>query len=86
MGGKGVGNFNDLYKRMKGRYLIVLEGDDFWTYAYKLQKEYDFLEAHPDYIALMIQKWSMKTGIRGIGLILAVENQSIQYGIFARGY
>lgn len=52
MGGKGVGNFNDLYKRMKGRYLIVLEGDDFWNYAYKLQKEYDFLEAHPDYIAV----------------------------------
>ncbi|WP_270400778.1 glycosyltransferase family 2 protein [Mitsuokella multacida] len=52
MGGKGEGNFNDLYKRMQGRYISVLEGDDFWTYEYKLQKEYDFLEAHPDYIAV----------------------------------
>lgn len=52
MGGKGIGNFNDLYKRMKGKYFIILEGDDFWTYEYKLQKEYDFLEAHPDYIAV----------------------------------
>nr|WP_317430052.1 glycosyltransferase family 2 protein [uncultured Mitsuokella sp.] len=52
MGGNGDGNFNDLYSRMKGRYFIVLEGDDFWTYEYKLQKEYDFLETHPSYIAV----------------------------------
>jgi glycosyltransferase involved in cell wall biosynthesis len=46
------GNFYDLYARMKGKYFIILEGDDFWTYEYKLQEEYDFLESHPDYIAV----------------------------------
>lgn len=45
-------NFSDLYSRMKGKYFIVLEGDDFWNYEYKLQKQYDFLENHSDYIAV----------------------------------
>lgn len=46
------GNFTDLYARMKGRYFIILEGDDYWTYDRKLQEQYDFLESHPDYTAV----------------------------------
>lgn len=46
------GNFTDLFSRMRGRYFIILEGDDFWTYENKLQIEYDFLENHPDYMAV----------------------------------
>ncbi len=40
----------DLFRRAEGQYIAVLEGDDFWLDAYKLQKQYDFLESHPDYI------------------------------------
>ena len=47
-----AGNFDDLYSRMTGKYFIMLEGDDYWTYEYKLQREYDFLETHPDYVAV----------------------------------
>ncbi len=47
-----TGNGDDLYRRSQGRYLITLEGDDYWTYEHKLQKQYDFLESHPEYIAV----------------------------------
>ena len=44
-------NFMDLYKRMSGDYFIVLEGDDYWCYEYKLQEQFDFLENNLEYIA-----------------------------------
>lgn len=47
-----INNFYDLYRRMKGKYYIVLEGDDYWISPQKLQMQVDFLENHPDYIAV----------------------------------
>lgn len=46
-----VGNGEDLYARARGKYLAEIEGDDFYLYPHKLQRQVDFLESHSDYVA-----------------------------------
>ncbi|SDB46545.1 Glycosyl transferase family 2 [Pseudobutyrivibrio sp. YE44] len=45
------GNVADLTMRTTGEYVAFIEGDDFWIDENKLQKQVDFLDSHPDYVA-----------------------------------
>lgn len=57
---QNVGGSRNMYGVLRqccGKYIAILEGDDWWDCADKLQYQYDFMEAHPEYVGMYCNSW-----------------------------
>ena len=57
---QNVGGSKNMYgvlRQCRGKYIAILEGDDWWEAEDKLQYQYDFMESHPQFIAMYCNSW-----------------------------
>ncbi len=61
-------NFIRSLKESKGKYIALCDGDDYWIDTKKLQKQFDFMEAHPDFSECFTNSYvlDVKTGDKKI--------------------
>lgn len=45
-------NIYNTMRKAKGKYIVILYGDDYWLSNKKLQTQYEFLEKNPSYIGV----------------------------------
>ncbi|MBE3141066.1 MAG: glycosyltransferase, partial [Thermoplasmata archaeon] len=65
--GKNLGivpNFVQTFAECRGEYIAILEGDDYWTDPYKLQKQIDFMVSDTD-CTLVFHSVEIISGVDG---------------------
>lgn len=60
-----------------GKYVAVCEGDDYWCDEHKLQKQYEIMEAHPEYSASVHQTKSVNCLTHEEGLCSKLKDTGV---------
>lgn len=53
----GSRNMYGVLRQCRGKYIAILEGDDWWEAEDKLQYQFDFMEQHSEYIGMYCNSW-----------------------------
>lgn len=53
----GSRNMYGVLRKCRGKYIAILEGDDWWEAEDKLQYQFDFMEQHSEYIGMYCNSW-----------------------------
>lgn len=73
----GPDNLKRVIEASNAKYITCLDGDDFYTDEYKLQKQVDFLETHPEYAACFHNTWYADENGRLCGLFNCPDFQAV---------
>lgn len=62
---------------LKGKYVAICEGDDYWCDMHKLQKQIDILENHPEYVACAHQTKTINSSTGDVSLYSKLKQSGI---------
>lgn len=69
-------NFKRVIEASQAKYLAFLDGDDYYTDVYKLQKQVDFLESNPQYAACFHNVFN-QSGDKFVSLFMPLDFKSV---------
>jgi len=81
--GKNLGmceNIFDSIKQCKGKYIAILDGDDYWIHPFKLQMQFEYLEANKEMNLVFHQSIKLNEVLNSISFFK--KYGKLRYSIF----